>query len=195
MTAVSRAAAVLLAGALVLTGGAASAAQKTKKDKADDVAPVADITRVTVKNTGKALTVKVKLAKASAGRTHVVATLTPVVAATPAPEGTDGTGTTEPAATATYVARTITKGNAKGKGKKVGATLETTAAGATEATAADCPGIKAAVSAGRNGQVLIRIPQSCFGDDAGDFTVDVATENADAEVLDELAGEVTVDQD
>ena len=52
----------LLASALVLTGGAASAAQKTTKDKHGDAAATADITRVVVKNGEKTLTVRAKLA-------------------------------------------------------------------------------------------------------------------------------------
>jgi cytoskeletal protein RodZ len=158
------AAAVLLTGALVLTGGVASAAQKSAKDKTDDAAPAADITRVTIKNTEKTLTIHTKLQRASAGRSHVVATLTP------AAEGA-----------APYVARTVDTG----KGGKVAAVLETTAADATEPSAVDCPGIRAAVSSGRSGQVVIRVPQSCFGDAVGTLTVEVATETADGDVADE----------
>jgi len=157
------AAAVLLTGALVLTGGAAHAAQQTSTDAAGDAAPTADITRVTVKNTDTTLTIRVKLSKATAGRTHVVATLTP------AAEGA-----------ATYVARTVETG----PGKKVGATLETTAPDATAATPVDCPGIKAAVSAGRRGMVQLRIPQSCFGADAGTLVAEVATATAAGDVAD-----------
>jgi hypothetical protein len=158
------AAAVFLTGALVLTGGAASAARESAKDKADDAAPAADITRVTVKNSAKTLTIRTKLHKASAGRTHVVATLTP------AAEGA-----------AAYVARTVDTG----RGAKVGAVLETTAADATEPAAVDCAGLKASVSSGRAGQVVIRVPQSCFGDAAGTVTVAVATATADGDVADE----------
>jgi hypothetical protein len=67
----------LLVSALVLTGGAASAAEKTAKDRTGEVAPAADITRVVVKNGERTLTVRAKLAKASAGRSHVVVTLAP----------------------------------------------------------------------------------------------------------------------
>lgn len=166
-------ASALLTGALVLTGGAAFAAQKSAKDAADDAAPAADITRVTVKNTEKKLTVHTKLQKASAGRSHVVATLTPA---------TEGA--------ATYVVRTVDTG----PGKKVGATLETTAADATEPTAVDCPGIKASVSSGRSGQVVVSVPQACFGDDAGTFTVDVMTETAAGDVADEVPTTLKVKQ-
>ena len=157
------AAVALLTGALVLTGGAAQAAQKSAKDASGDAAPAADITRVVVKNSEKTLAIHVKLHKASAGRSHVVATLTP------AAEGA-----------ATYVARTV----ATGPGNKVGATLETTAAGATEATPVDCKGVRAAVSSGRNGQVVIRIPQACFGADAGTLVAAVTTETAAGDVAD-----------
>ena len=173
----------LLASALVLTGGAASAAQKTTKDKHGDAAATADITRVVVKNGEKALTVKAKLAKASAGRSHVVVTLAPTV------EGG-----------ATYVARTVQAAH----GKKVGATLETAAAIArparptrsptrsprTAATApalVECAGIKASVSSGRRGQVSVRIPQACFGADAGTLVATVATETAAGAPADEVA--------
>ena len=98
------AAVALLTGALVLTGGAATAAQKSAKDAGGDAAPAADITRVTVRNSEKTLAIHVKLHRATSGRSHVVATLTP------AAEGA-----------ATYVARTVVTG------KKVGATLETSA--------------------------------------------------------------------
>ncbi len=154
----------LVAGALVLTGGAATAAQKSHKDARGDAAQVADITRVVVKNKQKSLAIRVKLMKASAGRSHIVATLTPA---------TEGA--------ATYVARTVETG----QGGRVAATLESTAPDATEATLLDCAGIKAAVSSGRRGQVLIRIPQSCFGADAGTLTVEVATETAGGDVADE----------
>jgi len=91
---------------------------------------------------------------------------------------------------ATYVVRTVEAGH----GKKVGATLEATPAGGTEAAAVDCPGIKAAVSSGKNGQVHVRVPQSCFGDDAGDFTVDVVTVTGADEVADELDAPIEVEQ-
>ncbi len=51
----------------------------------------------------------------------------------------------------------------------------------------DCPGIKAAVSSGRNGQVVIRIPQSCFGADAGTLVAEVTTETAAGDVADTAA--------
>ena len=171
----------LLASALVLTGGAASAAQKTTKDKHGDAAATADITRVVVKNGEKALTVKAKLAKASAGRSHVVVTLAPTV------EGG-----------ATYVARTVQAAH----GKKVGATLETAAAivaplddptatrsppRATAPALVECAGIKASVSSGRRGQVSVRIPQACFGADAGTLVATVATETAAGAPADEVA--------
>ena len=176
---------VLLASALVLTGGAASAAQKTTKDKHGDAAATADITRVVVKNGEKALIVKAKLAKASAGRSHVVVTLAPTA------EGG-----------ATYVVRTVQAA----QGKKVGATLESSAA-ALDPTAPvldptvptlaptliECAGIKASVSSGRRGQVSVRIPQACFGADAGTLVATVATETGAGEPADE-AGPLLVKQ-
>ena len=176
------AAVALLTSALVLTGGAATAAQKSAKDASGDAAPAADITRVTVRNSEKTLAIHVKLHKASSGRSHVVATLTPTAAGA-----------------ATYVARTVVTG------KKVGATLETSAPAATDpadttdttdttdgtettaATPVDCKGIRASVSSGRNGQVVIRIPQSCFGADAGTLVAEVATATAAGDVADEAA--------
>ena len=169
----------LLASALVLTGGAASAAQETTKDKHGDAAATADITRVVVKNSEKTLTVRAKLAKASAGRSHVVVTLAPTV------EGG-----------ATYVARTVQAAH----GKKVGATLESSAAivapiddpivdplAPTVAPAlVECAGIKASVSSGRRGQVSVRIPQACFGADAGTLVATVATETAAGDPADEV---------
>ncbi|GCD90102.1 hypothetical protein [Nocardioides sp. LS1] len=159
--------------ALVLTAAGAFAGQESAKDAAGDAPSTADITRVTVTNGDKTFTVRVKLHKASAERTHVVATLAPATEGAP-----------------TYVVRTVETG----QGKKVGATLETTAAGATEATAVDCAGIKAAVSSGRNGQVHVRVPQSCFGDDAGDFTVDVVTVTGAGDVSDETDDPIEVEQ-
>ena len=173
----------LLASALVLTGGAASAAQKTTKDKHGDAGATADITRVVVKNGEKTLTVRAKLAKASAGRSHLVVTLAPTV------EGG-----------ATYVARTVQAA----QGKKVGATLESSAAildpvvdptddpmvdpiAPTVAPAlVECAGIKASVSSGRRGQVSVRIPQACFGADAGTLVATVATETAAGAPADEV---------
>jgi hypothetical protein len=173
----------LLASALVLTGGAASAAQKTTKDKHGDAGATADITRVVVKNGEKTLTVRAKLAKASAGRSHLVVTLAPTV------EGG-----------ATYVARTVQAAH----GKKVGATLESSAAildpiddpavdplvGQLAPTVApalvECAGIKASVSSGRRGQVSVRIPQACFGADAGTLVATVATETAAGAPADEV---------
>ena len=167
----------LLASALVLTGGAASAAQETTKDKHGDAAATADITRVVVKNGEKTLTVRAKLAKASAGRSHVVVTLAPTV------EGG-----------ATYVARTVQAAH----GKKVGATLESSAAildpiddplAPTVAPApalVECAGIMASVSSGRRGQVSVRIPQACFGADAGTLLATVATETAAGAPADEV---------
>jgi hypothetical protein len=173
----------LLASALVLTGGAASAAQKTTKDKHGDAGATADVTRVVVKNGEKTLTVRAKLAKASAGRSHLVVTLAPTV------EGG-----------ATYVARTVQAAH----GKKVGATLESSAAildpiddpavdplvdplAPTIAPAlVECAGIKASVSSGRRGQVSVRIPQACFGADAGTLVATVATETAAGAPADEV---------
>ena len=141
--------------ALVLTGaGAASAAGASHKDATGDAPTAAtDITRVVVKNGEKTLMVQAKLAKATVGRTHVVVTVTPAAAGAP-----------------TYVVRTVEVG------KKVGATVESTAVGATEATPLDCAGVKAAVSKGRHGQVHVRVPQSCFGEDAGTLVAEVTTQ-------------------
>ena len=161
--------AVALTTGLVLTGGAAQAGTKKVKDKPKDAPAAADITRVKVNNGADKLVIKVKLRKASARRTHLVATLSPTV------EGA-----------ATYVARTVVESNRKGKGKKVGATLERWAADATEAEVVECKGIKAAVSSGRRGQSRVAVPQSCFGDDAGTLTVEVTTVDGDGEVLDEV---------
>lgn len=174
----------LLASALVLTGGAASAAQKTTNDKHGDAAATADITRVVVKNGERTLTVRAKLAKASAGRSHLVVTLAPTV------EGG-----------ATYVARTVQAAH----GKKVGATLESAAAtpdpivdplapadplAPTETAPApalvECAGIKASVSSGLRGQVSVRIPQACFGADAGTLVATVATETVAGAPADEV---------
>ena len=147
-------AATLATAALVLTGGAATAATKAHRDVAGDApAATADITRIVVRNGDHALSVQTKLAKATATRTHLVITLTP------AAEGA-----------ATYVVRTVELAH------RVGATLESTAADATEAAPLDCPGIKATVSRGRRGQVLVRVPQACFGADAGTLVAQVATQ-------------------
>jgi hypothetical protein len=153
---ISRSTAVALgAAALVLSaGGAASAAGASHRDATGDAPTAAsDITRVVVKNGEKTLMVQAKLLRASVGRTHVVVTLSP------AAEGA-----------ATYVVRTVEVGH------RVGATLESTAVGATEATPLDCAGAKAAVSQGRRGQVHVRVPQSCFGEDAGTLVAEVATQ-------------------
>ncbi|NYD43881.1 hypothetical protein [Nocardioides panaciterrulae] len=171
-------AAGLLTGSLVLTAGGAWADSDSVKDKAGDAAPAGDITKVTVRNTGKALTIQTKLKKASAGRTHVVATLT---------SATEGA--------ATYVARTVESGH----GHRVGATLETSAPDATDptttvATPVDCQRLHAAVSSGRNGMVTIRIPQSCFGADAGTFTVAVTTVTPAGAVVDQTSSDPTVDE-
>ncbi|MGZ6745941.1 MAG: hypothetical protein ACXVD0_08530 [Nocardioides sp.] len=166
-------AAALLTGALVLAGGAAQAASQSETDPSGDAAPAVDITRVTVTNSTKTLTVMVKVKRATAGRSHVVATITP------AAEGAS-----------TYVARTVDTG----QGHRVGGTLEATAPGATDATPVDCPGLKAAVSSGRNGMVHLRIPQSCFGADAGDATVAVVTETGSGDTADSLPDDLSVDQ-
>lgn len=171
-------AAGLLTGTLVLTAGGAWADTASVKDKAGDAAPAADITKVTVRNAGKSMMIQTKLAKASAGRTHLVATLTP-----------------DTAGAATYVARTVETGH----GHRAGATLETAAPDTTDptttvATPVDCKGIHAAVSAGRHGTVTIRIPQACFGADAGTFTVAVVTETAGGAVADQTQADPTVDQ-
>jgi hypothetical protein len=152
----ARAAAVALgAAALVLTAaGAAHAAGASHRDATGDAPTAAsDITRVVVKNGEKTLMVQAKLLRASVARTHVVVTLTP------AAEGA-----------ATYVVRTVEVGH------RVGATLESTAVGATGATPVECSGVKAAVSRGKRGMVHVRVPQSCFGEDAGSLVAEVATQ-------------------
>ena len=167
------AAAIALTTGLVLTGGLASAAQKSVKDKHHDVdSPTSDIQRTTVKNAGKALSIRVKTAKASVGRTHLVATLTPA----PAVEGEAPIGV--------YTVRSVA---VEGKGKKIGATLEYQASDAAQATAVECNGLKATISSGKRGNSRFRIPQVCFGDDAGTMTVDVMTVTPDGAVADELA--------
>ena len=179
-------AAGLLTGTLALTAGGAYAGTDSVKDKAGDAAPAGDITKVTVRNAGKAVMIQTKLAKATSGRTHVVATMVPA---------TDGAAT---AGAATYVARTVETGH------KVGVTLESSAAPAadptstdptsTVATLLDCHGMHAAVSSGRNGMVTIRIPQSCLGADAGTLAVDVATVTSAGEVVDTLPTDVVAEQ-
>jgi hypothetical protein len=178
MSRIRTAAVALAATGLVLAGGAATAATKSAKDKSGDAAQVADITRVTVDNGDDVLSIKVKLAKAKAGRTDLVATLT-----TPTEGGT------------TYVARTVVlpaKGNSHAK--KIGATLETVAGEGTEPTPVECDGIKATLSSGRQGQSSIRIPQACFGDDAGTLLVDVATATPAGEIADEVPVTLRVKQ-
>lgn len=161
------------AGTLLLAAAPAFAAQDSTRDPHGDAAPAADITGVTVKNSTKTLSVHVKLMKAKAGRSHVVATLVPA---------TEGGST--------YVVRTVQVGH----GKKVTATLESTAPDASESTLVECKGIKAAVSSGRRGQVILRVPQTCFGDDSGAFSVEVVTENQAGNVADELADPLEVEQ-
>lgn len=170
--------AVALTAGLILTGGMASAARKSVKDKHHDVdGATSDIQRVTVKNAGEHLSIRVKMAKASAGRTHLVATLTP--AAAPVAEG-------EPAAepSGVYTVRSIA---AEGKGRKSGATLEYQATGAAEASPVDCAGLKATISSGRRGNSRFRIPQLCLGDDAGTLVVDVMSVTPVGDVVDEIA--------
>jgi hypothetical protein len=178
MSRIRTAAVALTATGLVLAGGAATAASKSAKDKSGDAAQVADITRVTVDNDDDALSIKVKLAKAKAGRTDLVATLT-----TPTEGGT------------TYVARTVVlppKGNSHAK--KIGATLETVAGEGAEPTPVECDGIKATLSSGRQGQSSIRIPQACLGDDAGTLLVDVVTATPAGEIADEVPVTLRVKQ-
>ena len=170
--------AVALATGLVLTGGMASAAQKSVKDEHHDVDVAAsDIQRVTVKNAGAKLSIRVKMARASAGRTHLVATLTPVV---PVVEGEEPA-----AASGVYTVRSVAA-EGKAKSKKIGATLEYQAAGA-EPVLVHCDGLKATISAGKRGNSRFRIPQVCFGDDAGTMLVDVMSANVDGDVVDEVA--------
>ena len=174
-----KAVAVALTSGLVLTGGMASAAQKSVKDKHHDVDPaVSDIQRVSVKNAGKALSIRVKMAKASSGRTHLVATLTPA----PAPV-VDGDEAAAPSGV--YTVSSVAAAS-KGKGKKIGATLAYQAADATEATAVECDGLKASISAGRRGNSRFRIPQVCLGDDAETMLVDVMTVTPEGDTVDEI---------
>lgn len=168
--------AIIVTSGLVLTGGAASAAQKSVKDKAKDAPATADITRVTIKNADEVLSIRVKLSKASAGRTHLVATLTPAIEGAPS-----------------YIVRTVVEAS-QGKGKKVGATLEYLAPDGAEAEFVECDGLKASVSSGRKGQSGLRIPQSCLGEDAGTLVVDVVTVDNEGELADELAKPVRVKQ-
>jgi hypothetical protein len=150
----------------MLTGGAATGATKSVKDRSGDAAAVADITQVTVTNGDEVLSIRAKLAKAAAGRTHLVATMTSA--------GEGG---------ATYVARTVVlppKGNSHAQ--RIGATLET-----ADGALVECEGIKATLSSGRRGQSSIRVPQACFGADAGTMLVEVATA---APSGDEIADEV-----
>jgi hypothetical protein len=42
--------------------------------------------------------------------------------------------------------------------------------------------------------VVVSIPQACFGDDAGTFTVEVVTETADGDVVDEVPTTLKVKQ-
>ena len=135
---ITRSTAVALgAAALVLSaGGAASAAGASHRDATGDAPTAAsDITRVVVKNGEKTLMVQAKLLRATRRRTHVVVTLTP------AAEGA-----------ATYVVRTVEVGH------RVGATLESTPSARRRPRRSTAPGVKAAVSQGRRGQVHVRVP-------------------------------------
>ena len=162
-----------LTAALVATGGPASAETKSKKDKTGDAAPVVDITRWTVHNKAKTLSIHVKLAKSKAGRVDVTGTITPDVEGAP-----------------TY--QFATDSTAKGKAT---ATLSTTAADSTEATPVECKGLKAAVSSGRNGQVVVMVPQSCLGEEpAESVTVTVATVTPAGETADTVPGELVVER-
>ncbi|MEJ7796645.1 MAG: hypothetical protein WKF50_13905 [Nocardioides sp.] len=165
------AAVAVAATCLVLTGGAATAATKSVKDKSGDAAQTADITSVQVRNDDRTLAISAKLAKAGSGRTHLVATLT---------------STTEGAPT--YIARTVVlPAKGKSQAKRIGATLEVLAVDATETAPVECEGIKATLSSGRNGRSLMRIPQSCLGEDAGTLLVDVVTVSSSDEIADEIA--------
>lgn len=168
MTRPTRLASALVAGALLIPAAAAWADDGSTTDPSGDAPAASDITRVRLGNNDKTFTIAVKLAKATATRTHIVATLLPAAEGAP-----------------TYVVRTLTTGNKQGKGQKVGATLEQIAAGSTDATAVDCPGIKAAVSKGKNGSAHVRVPQACFGDDAGTFTATVVTVDDTGDVADD----------
>ncbi|GAB2868220.1 hypothetical protein [Nocardioides pacificus] len=199
--------------ALVLSGGAAVAGTKAAKDRSRDAAPVADITRVVVQNSVKHLTIKVKLSKPAAGRTHLVATLTPAgqpevpveepTTEVPDLEVPDVEVPVEAGAAATYVVRTVSapaktkgpgagKGRGKGKAKatrvargKTSGVLELVPADGSAPVAVTCQRLKVTLSSGRNGQALLRVPQACFGTDAGDWVVAVTTETAGGDVIDE----------
>ena len=160
-----------LTAALVATGGPASAETKSKKDKTGDAAAVADITRVEVENLAKTLNIHVKLAKAKAGRVDVTGTITPGIEGAP-----------------TY--QFATDSTAKGKAT---VTLSQTTTDSTEATPVECDGLKAAVSSGRNGQVLVKVPQSCLGEEPADtVTVTVATVTPSGDTADTVPGSLRV---
>jgi hypothetical protein len=161
-----------LTAALIATGGPAMAESKSKKDKTGDANAVVDITRVTVANTGKSVKVQVKLAKVKAGRIDVTGTITPNLAGAPTFQfATDST-----------------------RHGKATVTLTQAAAGSTETASVECHGLKATVSAGRRGQVLVRVPQVCLGEAADSVAVTVATVTAAGATADTLPGVLDVAQ-
>lgn len=168
-----------------LSGSVAHADTKSAQDPRGDASQAADITKVTVNNGDRTLSIKVKLAKATVSRTHLIATMTSAAEGGP-----------------TYIARTVVVApnshanpQASAHAQRTGATLERLPDGATEPTTVECAGIKATLSSGRNGQSSIRIPQACFGEDAGTLLVDVATVTpAGDEVVDEVPSTLRVRQ-
>ncbi len=178
------AAVVAVTTGLVLTGGMASAAQKTVKDKHGDAeTATADLHKVKINNAAGNLSVRVKMARASAGRTNLVVTLTPV------PAQVEGEPAVEPRGV-----YTVSSVAAEGKGKKFGATLEFVATGSDVVEPVTCEGMKTTISAGKRGNSRFRIPQTCFGDDAGTMTVDVMTVTPEGDVADEIVRPLKVKQ-
>ncbi|WP_121257491.1 hypothetical protein [Nocardioides ferulae] len=211
------------AAALLLSGSAAFAGVGQVVDPVADAPAEGDLTLVTVDNGVDLLQVKAKVARLTVGRTHLVATLTPVTATDPATDPVDEPETdpvedpTDPAAEpvdapetdpidapevdapAAYVVRSVVlPATSKGKGKpakpgKIGAVLESVDA-AGEVTAVVCKNVKATLAKGRNGQSQLRVPQVCLGGLAGTMSVVVTTVDADGEVVDEADPvEVTLD--
>ena len=173
------AAVVAVTTGLVLSGGMASAAQKTVKDKHGDAeTATADLHKVKINNAAGNLSVRVKMARASAGRTNLVVTLTPV----PAQVRVRVSRAVEPRGV-----YTVSSVAAEGKGKKFGATLEFVATGSDVVEPVTCEGMKTTISAGKRGNSRFRIPQTCLGDDAGTMKVDVMTVSPDGDVEDEIA--------
>ena len=191
--------------ALVAAGSAAHAGTGQLAHPVGDAPAEGDLSLVTVTSSADQLQVKAKLARLTVGRTHLVATLTPVGdAGTDSEESTDPTDPADPtdptdpadpaevsetepeteAPTVFVVRSVVLPGKGKGKPGQVGAVLESVDA-AGEVTAVPCKNVKATLSKGRNGQSQLRVPQSCLGEAVGTPSVVVATVDADGEVIDE----------